>query len=96
MRGGTVVAAVLMAGTAAATMGGATASAKAIPHVDGESWHTAQGVLKAAGFTASVAATTGDREKWPDCEVTEVRQAAERGGTTNLTVALNCDAKPVR
>jgi beta-lactam-binding protein with PASTA domain len=79
-------------------MGGGVASAtKALPHVDGMSWSAAQKVLKDDGFTANVASATGSREKWPDCEVVEVREAAQMTASMkDVTVSLNCDAKPTR
>ncbi len=77
--------------------GGTAAAAKALPDVDGESWSNAQNTLKADSFTASVASTIGDHEKWGDCEVTDVREAAQFiNSMDNVTVSLNCDAKPTK
>ncbi|OBF16934.1 PASTA domain-containing protein [Mycobacterium sp. ACS4331] len=92
-----VGAAVAAGALALLTGAGVASAAKAIPDVDGMSWNDAQKVLKAAGFNPGVAAATGDHEKWADCEVTDVREAAQLTGSMNdLTVALNCDAKPTR
>ncbi|BBZ35300.1 hypothetical protein [Mycolicibacterium confluentis] len=81
----------LLAGT------GLAEASKALPDVDGLSWGAAKKVLEDDGFSPSVASTTGDREKWSDCEVTDVREAAQMTGSMNdVTVALNCDMQPTR
>lgn len=84
---------------ALALMGSGAAAADSTPDVAGQKYSDARATLSGAGVTPVVETTLGDQKAWPDCVVTRaqkrtVQPPPNSGGsaTTQMLVALNCDA----
>jgi hypothetical protein len=75
------------------------AAASSSPDVSGQKYSDASSALSSAGFEPVVSTAVGDRNAWPDCVVTFIRQRNvspppnSRGAVRHqVLVSLNCNA----
>ena len=90
---------VVSAASAMLMLGSGVAQAGSAPDVTGQKYGDATSVISGAGLRPVVSTTIGDQKAWPDCLVASQHERtiaappnSSGSATTELLVALNCDA----
>jgi hypothetical protein len=94
-----LIAGTALAAAAVALFGAGVAQAGSAPDVVGQKYSDAQTAISGAGLTPVVSTVVGDRQSWPDCQVTNTvartvppPENSSGSATQQLLVSLNCDS----